>query len=49
MYLKLQNLCNFLAQPNSLTHLDLSGTDTTLECVSGICIKFYPFYFKLCD
>lgn len=30
----LQNLCNFLAQPNSLTHLDLSGTDTTLECVS---------------
>lgn len=32
----LQNMCNFLAQPNSITHLDLSGTDTTLECVSII-------------
>jgi hypothetical protein len=28
-----QNLYNFLAQPNSLTHLDISGTDTALETV----------------
>ncbi|XP_046752565.1 F-actin-uncapping protein LRRC16A isoform X6 [Diprion similis] len=33
------NLCNFLAQPNSLTHLDLSGTDTTLECLFGALLR----------
>lgn len=30
----LQNLYNFLAQPNVLEHLDISATDTTLENVS---------------
>ncbi|XP_069691795.1 F-actin-uncapping protein LRRC16A isoform X3 [Periplaneta americana] len=30
---EINNLCNFLAQPNSLTHLDISGTDTPLETV----------------
>lgn len=39
----LQNLCNFLAQPNSLTHLDLSGTDTTLECVSNYVYAYFNF------
>ncbi|XP_072744618.1 F-actin-uncapping protein LRRC16A isoform X4 [Anoplolepis gracilipes] len=33
------SLCNFLAQPNSLTHLDLSGTDTTLECLFGALLR----------
>ncbi|XP_018349807.1 PREDICTED: F-actin-uncapping protein LRRC16A isoform X4 [Trachymyrmex septentrionalis] len=33
------NLCNFLAQPNSLTHLDLSGTDTTLEYLFGALLR----------
>ncbi|XP_043269676.1 F-actin-uncapping protein LRRC16A isoform X2 [Venturia canescens] len=33
------NLCNFLAQPNSLTHLDLAGTDTTLECLFGALLR----------
>nr|XP_031826416.1 F-actin-uncapping protein LRRC16A isoform X4 [Nomia melanderi] len=35
----INNLCNFLAQPNSLTHLDLSGTDTTLECLFGALLR----------
>lgn len=30
----LQNLNNFLAQPNALEYLDISSTDTTLESVS---------------
>ncbi len=30
-----QKLYNFLAQPNNLTHLDLSGTDCNLESVFG--------------
>jgi hypothetical protein len=29
----MQNLCNFLAQPNCIAHLDVSGTDATLEHV----------------
>ncbi|XP_051163471.1 F-actin-uncapping protein LRRC16A isoform X3 [Leptopilina boulardi] len=35
----INNLCNFLAQPNSITHLDLSGTDTTLECLFGALLR----------
>ncbi|XP_066592906.1 F-actin-uncapping protein LRRC16A [Prorops nasuta] len=35
----INNLCNFLAQPNSLTHLDLSGTETTLECLFGALLR----------
>ncbi|KAK0167729.1 hypothetical protein PV327_001601 [Microctonus hyperodae] len=35
----INNLCNFLAQPNSLTHLDLTGTDTTLECLFGALLR----------
>lgn len=31
---QLQNLYNFLAQPNVLEYLDLSATDTFLENVS---------------
>lgn len=30
----MQNLNNFLAQPNALEYLDISSTDTTLESVS---------------
>ncbi|XP_014216168.1 F-actin-uncapping protein LRRC16A isoform X2 [Copidosoma floridanum] len=33
------NLCSFLAQPNGITHLDLSGTDTTLECLFGALLR----------
>lgn len=29
-----QNLYNFLAQPNAVSHLDISATDTMLESVS---------------
>ncbi|XP_011304218.1 leucine-rich repeat-containing protein 16A isoform X1 [Fopius arisanus] len=35
----INNLCNYLAQPNSLTHLDLAGTDTTLECLFGALLR----------
>ncbi|KAG8040865.1 hypothetical protein G9C98_001853 [Cotesia typhae] len=35
----INNLCNFLAQPNSLTHLDLAGTDTTLESLFGALLR----------
>ncbi|XP_012283154.1 F-actin-uncapping protein LRRC16A isoform X2 [Orussus abietinus] len=35
----INNLCNFLAQPNNLTHLDLSSTDTTLECLFGALLR----------
>ncbi|XP_034938905.1 F-actin-uncapping protein LRRC16A isoform X2 [Chelonus insularis] len=35
----INNLCNFLAQPNSLTHLDLAGTDITLECLFGALLR----------
>lgn len=30
----MQSLCNFLAQPNVIKHLDISKTETTLEAVS---------------
>ncbi|XP_075224401.1 capping protein regulator and myosin 1 linker 1 leucine rich repeat protein [Lycorma delicatula] len=33
------NLCNFLAQPNMITHLDISGTDCTLESVFGALLR----------
>ncbi|XP_031782312.1 F-actin-uncapping protein LRRC16A isoform X2 [Nasonia vitripennis] len=35
----INNLCSFLAQPNGITHLDLSGTDTTLECLFGALLR----------
>jgi len=34
-YLSKQKLCNFFAQPNSLTTLDLSGTDCALDALFG--------------
>lgn len=34
-----QNLCNFLAQPNQITYLDISSTDCTLETVSFLVYK----------
>ncbi|KDR15295.1 F-actin-uncapping protein LRRC16A isoform X2 [Zootermopsis nevadensis] len=36
---EINNLCNFLAQPNSLTHLDISGTDTALETIFGALLR----------
>ncbi|KAG8255041.1 barbed-end actin filament uncapping, partial [Homalodisca vitripennis] len=33
------NLCNFLAQPNQITHLDISGTDCTLETIFGALLR----------
>ncbi|XP_011494349.1 PREDICTED: leucine-rich repeat-containing protein 16A [Ceratosolen solmsi marchali] len=35
----INNLCSFLAQPNGITHLDLSGTETTLECLFGALLR----------
>ncbi|XP_058810147.1 F-actin-uncapping protein LRRC16A-like isoform X3 [Phymastichus coffea] len=35
----INTLCSFLAQPNGITHLDLSGTDTTLECLFGALLR----------
>lgn len=35
----LQNLCNFLAQPNALTHLDISNTDFVLESLFGALLR----------
>lgn len=32
--ISIQSLCNFLAQPNVIKHLDISKTETTLEAVS---------------
>lgn len=34
-----QNLCNFLAQPNALTHLDISSTDFVLESLFGALLR----------
>ncbi|KAG8222461.1 hypothetical protein J437_LFUL002196 [Ladona fulva] len=33
------NLYNFLAQPNTITHLDISGTDSVLETVFGALLR----------
>lgn len=35
LLVSLQNLYNFLAQPNILEHLDVSNTETALESVSN--------------
>lgn len=35
----INNLCNFLAQPNMITHLDISGTDSSLETVFGALLR----------
>ncbi|CAB3369160.1 Hypothetical predicted protein [Cloeon dipterum] len=35
----LNNLCNFLAQPNCIAHLDVSGTDATLEHLFGALLR----------
>lgn len=42
--LLVQNLYLFLAQPNCLVHLDLSGTDCTVDSVSTHCLSagHYP-------
>ncbi|CAG2067802.1 unnamed protein product, partial [Timema podura] len=34
-----QNLCNFLAQPNTITYLDISGTDIALETIFGALLR----------
>lgn len=36
-----QNLCNFLAQPNVISHLDISKTDCSLETV------IFSAYFRV--
>ncbi|XP_059488573.1 F-actin-uncapping protein LRRC16A isoform X2 [Neocloeon triangulifer] len=36
---ELNNLCNFLAQPNCISHLDVSGTDATLEHLFGALLR----------
>lgn len=33
VFILFQNLYNFLAQPNAVSHLDISATDTMLESV----------------
>ncbi|CAG0895779.1 unnamed protein product [Darwinula stevensoni] len=33
------NLCSFLAQPNAISHLDLSGTDCSLEALFGALLR----------
>ncbi|XP_063216006.1 F-actin-uncapping protein LRRC16A isoform X3 [Bacillus rossius redtenbacheri] len=33
------NLCNFLAQPNTITHLDISATDIALETIFGALLR----------
>ncbi|XP_069769549.1 F-actin-uncapping protein LRRC16A-like isoform X3 [Narcine bancroftii] len=35
----LSNLCNFLAQPNSIAHLDLSNTDSALDLVCAALLR----------
>lgn len=49
MNILLQNLYNFLAQPNVLTHLNLTNTETTLENVSIICFfrQVLQLYFLM--
>ncbi|XP_046397648.1 F-actin-uncapping protein LRRC16A isoform X2 [Ischnura elegans] len=36
---EVNNLYNFLAQPNTITHLDISGTDSVLETVFGALLR----------
>lgn len=40
-FLRVQNLYLFLAQPNCLVHLDLSGTDCTVDsvCIQRLCLS----------
>lgn len=44
LILPVQNLYLFLAQPNCLVHLDLSGTDCTVDsvCTHHVCYSHYP-------
>ena len=48
--ISLQNMYLFLAQPNCLVHLDLSGTDCTVDSVSSVsileCFILWPYNSK---
>lgn len=46
LLLHMQNLYLFLAQPNCLVHLDLSGTDCTVD---SVCIRSLFIHPSLSD